>query len=152
MRARAVLVVIAILGVVATAACDPSGPSAEPPQATGPVPNLAAGHSANWSSYHGGRLRHGLATTMPPVRGRMRIVSGSNLDGQVYASTLVIGGATIVATENNTVSAFGPRLRLKWKRHLGSPSPQSERPCGNIDPLGITGTPVYDAGNNAVFV
>ena len=39
-----------------------------------------------------------------------------------------------------------------WKAHLGSPSPAGQRPCGNIDPLGITGTPAYDAGKNQVYV
>jgi outer membrane protein assembly factor BamB len=89
---------------------------------------------------------------MPAARGRLRIVKRLKLDGAVYASPLVVDGATIVATENNTVYAFGPHLGLLWKRHLGRPSPQSQRPCGDIDPLGITGTPVYDSKANAVFV
>jgi hypothetical protein len=39
-----------------------------------------------------------------------------------------------------------------WKRHLGTPSPSSQRPCGNINPLGITGTPIYYPGNGLVYV
>ena len=52
-----------------------------------------------------------------------------------------------MATENDTVYAYSSTSRLLWTRHLGTPSPSRERPCGNIDPLGITGTPVYAAGN-----
>jgi hypothetical protein len=35
---------------------------------------------------------------------------------------------------------------------LGHPVHRSALPCGNIDPLGITGTPVIDAGRGAVFL
>jgi hypothetical protein len=145
MGLRSALVVLSVLGVLAAAACDASAPT----DAKSPQPS---GHFANWASYHGGALRHGFARTMPPVKGRLRIVKRLNLDGAVYASPLVVNGTTIVATENDTVYAFGPHFGLRWKRHLGSPSPQSQRPCGDIDPLGITGTPVYDPSNDAVFV
>jgi hypothetical protein len=33
-----------------------------------------------------------------------------------------------------------------WRQHVGDPSPAGERPCGNVDPLGITGTPVAAGG------
>ena len=61
-------------------------------------------------------------------------------------------GLTIVATENDTVYAFDGAYRQVWKRGLGSPSPAEERQCGDIDPLGITGTPVYDAATGHVLV
>ena len=65
---------------------------------------------------------------------------------------IVVGGLTIVATEQDTVYAFDQSYRQVWKRSLGSPSPAQERQCGDIDPLGITGTPVYDATANHVLV
>jgi outer membrane protein assembly factor BamB len=34
--------------------------------------------------------------------------------------------------------------RQLWRTHLGDPARQSDLPCGNIDPSGITGTPVID--------
>lgn len=34
---------------------------------------------------------------------------------------------------------------------MGTPVPLSELPCGDIDPLGITGTPIYDRGNGLVY-
>ena len=48
--------------------------------------------------------------------------------------------------------AFDQSYRQVWKRSLGSPSPAEERQCGDINPLGITGTPVYDAATNHVFL
>ena len=35
--------------------------------------------------------------------------------------------------------------------HLGTPVPLSALPCGDIDPLGITGTPVYDPTTHMVY-
>jgi outer membrane protein assembly factor BamB len=89
---------------------------------------------------------------MPAASGPLRRIASLKLDGAVYASPVVVGGLTIVATEQDTVYAFDRSYRQVWKRSLGSPSPAQERQCGNIDPLGITGTPVYDAAANHVLV
>ena len=53
-----------------------------------------------------------------------------------------------MATEGNTVYALDAGTGGEvWKRSLGKPAPLSSLPCGNIDPLGITGTPVIDEGS-----
>jgi PQQ-like domain len=106
----------------------------------------------DWPTYHGDAARSGYAPSMPAVSGQPRVVHQFALDGAVYASPIVVGGVTIVATENNSVYAFDAGFHRLWRRHLGAPSPAGERPCGNIDPLGITGTPVYDAAHNAIDV
>lgn len=152
MRIRAAAVAVLVLGVAA-AGCEASSPdAASHPPAIGAAPSAAAGNYTSWVGYHGGPLRHGDATTMPAVRGPLRVVKRIDLDGAVYASPLVVNGTTIVATENDTVYALGPHLRLRWKRHLGTPAAQSQLPCGDIFPLGITGTPVYDSQTDAIFV
>jgi outer membrane protein assembly factor BamB len=70
----------------------------------------------------------------------------------VYAAPLVARGRVIVATENNSVYAFdvanGHQL---WRAHLGTPVPGGELPCGNIDPSGITGTPVIDPAAGVLY-
>ena len=48
--------------------------------------------------------------------------------------------------------AFDQSYRQVWKRSLGSPSPAEQRQCGDINPLGITGTPVYDAATGPRLV
>jgi hypothetical protein len=113
-----------------------------------PKPN----HSREWTAYHGNPLRTGHSTSMPTFHGGLHVARRIGLDGAVYASPIVARGLTIVATENDTVYAFGPRNRLVWKRHLGRPSPAAQRPCGDIDPLGITGTPVYDRAKGLVYL
>jgi outer membrane protein assembly factor BamB len=113
----------------------------------------ATAASKDWTQYHGSRNRHGVAASMPHYSGRhLHVVKQINLDGAVYASPLVVHGITIAATENNTVYAFNAHNHQVWKRHLGAPSPQSQRPCGDIDPLGITGTPIFHASNNTIYV
>src|SRR5579864_5837559 len=70
----------------------------------------------------------------------------AGLDGSVYAEPVVSVGAVIVATENNTVYAFDTQSgATRWQVHLGTPR-TSGFPCGDINPLGITGTPVIDGG------
>jgi hypothetical protein len=81
------------------------------------------------------------------------------LPGPVHAQPLYVtrgpGGraAFMVVTEQNMVlaldAAHGSRI---WVRHLGMPVPRSQLPCGNIDPLGITGTPVIDPHTRIMYV
>jgi outer membrane protein assembly factor BamB len=108
----------------------------QPAQRSGP---------ADWPTYHGNRLRTGNAVTMPAASGAPQVTRRYGLDGNVYASPIIIGGRTFVATENDTVYAI-QNGHIVWHRHLGTPAPQSQLPCGNIFPLGITGTPVYHKG------
>src|SRR5205823_286155 len=59
----------------------------------------------------------------------------------------------LVATEQNVVYALDAATGGEvWKTSLGPPAPRSALPCGNIDPLGITGTPVIDEHSQAIYV
>ena len=61
-------------------------------------------------------------------------------------------GQLLVATEDNNVYAIDAGSgREIWARSVGGPVPLSTLPCGNIDPLGITGTPVIDEAAQAVY-
>ncbi len=79
--------------------------------------------------------------------------------GHLYAQPLYwqppgsASGMLIVATENDEVHAIDARSGNQvWTRSLGRPVPLSTQPCGNIDPLGITGTPVIDEATQAVYL
>jgi hypothetical protein len=149
---------LALAAVCLLAACSgskPQPPAATPPD-TAPPPSAAASGPAaaagdDWPMYHGTPDRAGVSATMPAA-GRPTLTQSLKLDGRVYASPLVVHGLTIVATENDSVYAFDAAYRQVWKRSLGSPSPAEERQCGNIDPLGITGTPIYDPAGGHVLV
>lgn len=148
-------VVLALL--IGAAACGsggttrPGGESAVPP---GPSSRVAVppGPAAYWPTYNGGNDRAGSIAGFPTPR-----VLGTGwtakLDGAVYGQPIVVDGTAYAATENNTVYALDLTTgRPRWTRHLGTPVPLSHLPCGNIDPLGTTGTPAYDPLTRAVFV
>jgi outer membrane protein assembly factor BamB len=95
-----------------------------------------------------GRTGH----TVHAVPGTLRHSWQRKLDGAVYGEPLVVGTTLIVATENDTVYGLNASNgKRRWRTHLGTPAPLSSLPCGDIDPLGITGTPAYDSKTGSVF-
>ncbi len=149
---RRVAVAVAL---VFLASCNPSapGPSSGPvshtSKASGGGP--AAPEGARWFTYHRDAARSGVAARGPSAR-RVAVAWRARLDGAVYGQPLVVGDRVIAATENDSVYALASADgRILWRTHVGSPVPGSDLPCGNIDPLGITGTPVYDPRTRRIF-
>ncbi|MCA1828233.1 MAG: PQQ-like beta-propeller repeat protein [Myxococcales bacterium] len=132
----------------------PATPPNEPADA-GPYD---AGPTTEVLQHHNGGTRDGLyvepAFTRAAVPG-MHADSGfsATVNGHVYAQPLLVGGRLIVATESNEVSALDAATGAAvWRRTLGDPVPLSQLECGNIDPLGITGTPVADPVSRTVYL
>ena len=79
------------------------------------------------------------------------------ISGNVYAQPLYIEGGpngpmVVAVTESNNVYALNATTgALIWQRNLG-PAVTSGLPCGNISPLGITGTPVVDLASRSLFL
>ena len=111
-----------------------------------------AGRSTSaWPTYHHDSTRAGVAAAGPAL-GNVRRLWSEQVDGAVYAEPLVVGGRVIVATENDSVYAFDAATgRQVWQAHLGTPVPGGDLPCGNIDPSGITSTPVVDPRAGVVY-
>lgn len=87
-----------------------------------------------------------------PAAGRLSIAWQQHLDGAVYGQPLAVGGLVIAVTENDSVYGLDRATgRVRWRAHVGTPVPLSSLPCGDIDPLGITGTPVYDPATGLVY-
>ena len=105
----------------------------------------ASGDEPAWTTYGGSASRAGVAPGAPSAP-RLRRRFARDVDGEVYAQPLIAGGRIYVASENNSVYAFTTGGRLVWRRHLGAPVPGGDLPCGNIDPSGITSTPVIAGG------
>ena len=115
-------------------------------------------------TYHNSNLRHGAyqihaltlaaaATMRPDTR------FNAALNGNIYAQPLYWRpegtriGLVIAATESNTVYALNEFTgAVVWQRQLGTSVPLSELRCGNIDPMGITGTPVIDANAQVLYL
>ena len=112
----------------------------------------ASATGADWPEYNGNPARTGVAAGLPPA-GALTTAWTAHLDGAVYGQPLVVGNAVIAATENDSVYALNRATgTVIWAKHLGTPVPQPPpNGCGNIYPLGITGTPIYDAGNGLVY-
>ena len=78
------------------------------------------------------------------------------ISGNVYAQPLYIEGGPngpmiIAVTESNNVYALNAITgSVIWSRNVGPPV-TSGLPCGNISPLGITGTPVVDLASRSLF-
>src|SRR5581483_8663656 len=81
----------------------------------------------------------------------------ARVDGSLYAQPLYLeaglNSATLLtASENNVVQAFDAQTgKQLWRRAIGRPIPRASLPCGNINPLGISGTPVLDASTRAIY-
>ena len=132
----------------------PTGPGPSPggtPDVTlGPAPGTHP--AAAWPEFDQNAGRTGIAPGLPQAGGLTSRWTAS-LDGAVYGQPLVVGDMVIAATENDSVYALSRATgTVLWRSHLGTPVPQSQQHgCGNIYPLGITGTPAYDQGTGLVY-
>jgi hypothetical protein len=79
------------------------------------------------------------------------------ISGNVYAQPLYIEGGPsgpmiIAVTESNNVYALNATTgTVIWQRTDIGPPVTSGLPCGNINPVGITGTPVVDLASRSLF-
>jgi polyvinyl alcohol dehydrogenase (cytochrome) len=130
-----------------------SRPDTSPPSAT-LIPDgthSAPAAATDWPVYHLNAARTGSAPGLPKA-GPLSVAWTRKLDGAVYGQPLVIGGLVVAATENDSVYGLDRASgAIRWRRHVGTPVPLSALPCGDIDPLGITGTPAYDPRTRLVY-
>lgn len=118
-----------------------------PPSTATPLPLT----NADWTMYHADPARTGAVADTPDPQ-RLMAAWNRPLDGAVYAEPLVVQGQVIVATEHDTLYALDARTgAVRWRTSVGVPVPLKNLLCGNIDPLGITGTPIYDPQTGLVF-
>lgn len=140
--------------VAAAAGTNGAAGSGEPPPA-------ATGGGAH--EYHGNATRDGNYVDAAFTRAAAAMLKKdttftASTSGTMYAQPLYYdagpGGKDLVitATESNEVSAFDAATgAMAWKQTLAPPA-TGGLPCGNISPLGVTGTPVIDAASKTLFV
>jgi outer membrane protein assembly factor BamB len=148
-----------LIAAVVLAGCSGQAAAPAPTSATPPEPSQVATSTGtpqppagdDWPTYHRDNLRSGATPAMAPVR-TLSVAWRAATDGAVYGQPLVVGGTVFAGTENDTVYALDAATgRVRWSAHLGTPVRRADLPCGNIDPLGITGTMVYDPATRQVF-
>ena len=92
-----------------------------------------------------------------PTSARISSAAGwsTALDGAVYAEPLVVERIVHRGHRRRQRLRHRPCRRgtILWRRGCAAlPVPLSSLPCGDIDPLGITGTPAYDSATGSLFV
>jgi len=119
--------------------------------------------AVNVTQYHNHENRDGLyidpAFTEAASSGLKRDTNFlGTVSGNIYAQPLYIedgpdGKAMVITvTESNNVYALDAiNGAVIWQTHVGQPVPKANLPCGNIDPMGITGTPVVDLATRTLF-
>jgi len=123
---------------------------------------FSANGEVNVTQHHNDYMRDGLyldpAFTLSAASNLTRDLNfNGTIHGNVYAQPLYIEGgpkAMIIAvTESNNVYALDAvNGNVIWQDNLGAPVPLADLPCGDIDPEGITGTPVVDLTNRTMFL
>lgn len=104
-----------------------------------------------WSTYHCDYSRDGVDNNESNIHSPAVTWQSATLDGDVYAEPLVALGKVFVATENNSIYALNATTgSVIWRTNVGSPV-KSGLPCGDINPLGITGTPVIDLSTKTIY-
>lgn len=115
-------------------------------------------------TYHGDPARSGnfIVPSLTWDRASSLQLDGNfhaRISGHVYAQPLywrgseASSGTLLVPTEDNVVHAIDAVSgQERWQRSLGKPVPRSSLPCGNISPLGVTGTPVIDVSREAIYL
>ncbi len=138
----------------------PSPPSPGTPDASTPVvpPTLSV------ITHHNSRTRDGLYVVPGLTRAAAATLQQDTgftaaISGPTYAHPLFFdagaGGKdlVIVATERNDVYALDAGSGAPvWHVNLGPSVPLDKLPCGNIDPLGITGTPYLDEASKTIYL
>lgn len=125
---------------------------------TGPGPTASVSPKTpavgGWPAYHRNPSRTGDVAHGPALNPPHRAWT-ADLGGAVRGQPVVADGRVIAATERNRVVALDPASgKVLWSHTVGTPLTHvvSAIGCGDIDPLGITSTPVVDTARGTVYV
>lgn len=134
---------------------------AAPPATRSSTATVPASSFGDLTTYGYGNARSDNDTVDPAIS---KLSAGpawdDSLDAGVYGQPLVYDATVYVGTENDTIYAIGAKTgKVIWKLHVGTPAstsvvdsaPTLSGGCGDINPLGITGTPVIDSATDEIF-
>jgi outer membrane protein assembly factor BamB len=105
----------------------------------------------DWPNFHNSSAKTGLANGS--VKLPLHRAWSDKLDGAVWSEPVIGDRLLVAGTEHNVVYGINTRTgAILWHQDLGTPEPGSDEPCGDIDPIGITGSPVYDPSEGLFYV
>jgi outer membrane protein assembly factor BamB len=108
----------------------------------------------DWAGYHADQARTG-ALPAGPAFDAASVAWTAKLGAAVRGQAVSTDGVIVAATERNRVVGLDPASgRILWSQSVGTPltNVTAVAGCGNIDPLGITSTPVIDTATSTVYV
>ncbi|MCU4185329.1 PQQ-like beta-propeller repeat protein [Acidiferrimicrobium sp. IK] len=111
--------------------------------------------SPSWPTYHGDPSRTGADVSEAPLSPLSQAWSATPDGSAVYGQPVVADGRVIMADEADRVYALDAHDgHVLWAASLGSPLTNVARQagCGDVDPLGVTSTPVIDTASGVVYV
>jgi len=84
-------------------------------------------------------------------------IAGHSYAQVLYVDNVALGKGTvnwvIAVTENNQVSALDATTgAVVWQKTIGPNAASTGAGCGNVQPIGITGTPVIDVTTRTMFL
>jgi outer membrane protein assembly factor BamB len=146
---RVAAVILLVASLAAGCSSHQSSSTTGRTTALGPAPA-----AANWLTYQHDAARSGAADDLRAFgAGATAAWTSDDLDGNLYAQPLVVGDAVIAATEGDSVYSLDAHTgKVRWRTPLGDPVDGSTLPCGNINPSGITSTPVVDLATSTIYV
>ena len=113
---------------------------------------LPVGAAADWTMF-GFDLAHTSNDTISPAATSVTNIWNTQVNGEIYAEPLIAGNTVLIATELNNVYGLDASTgTVLWGSALGGAVPSTSLPCGNINPVGITGTPVVDTASGLMYV
>ena len=154
---RRLLPAIAVLALALAGCGGSSHPTTQSPSTVSssntPAASTAKAASgfADWPNYHRTPAKTG--HTSGTVKTPLHRAWHATLNGSVWEEPVIAGGVLIAATEQDDVYGLNPKTgKTVWHVNLGTPEPGNDEPCGDIKPIGITGSPAYDKATGSVFV
>jgi polyvinyl alcohol dehydrogenase (cytochrome) len=121
-----------------------------------PAPSLG-----DLTTYGYGNNRSGTDTVDPTITTLSSTAAwDDSLGAAVYGQPLVYDATVYVGSENDILYALAAKTgKMLWNLQIGDSvsasvfraAPTLSGRCGDIDPLGITGTPVIDTQTNEIF-
>jgi len=114
--------------------------------------NIASNFGAGWTTYHHDNARTGYDATASAIVNTNPVSQWNTpLDSNVYAEPLIWNGMVIAATQNDSLYALNEGTgAVIWHQVVGASVP-THYCASEINPIGITSTPVIDPATNIVY-
>jgi outer membrane protein assembly factor BamB len=155
---------LGIVGLICAAMLiSPTALASPQPSVRSHIEDVAQSLGDSLLTYDYGNDRSGHDVSASRITGLSKgsVWNDDALDGAVYGEPVLYESRLYVATEDDSLYAISAQSgKVLWHVHVGTPvslsvidsAPTLSSSCGDINPLGITGTPVIDPKTGELFL